>query len=99
MNLDFFYNIIILKKYAWLDFFYIGSLGAFASLCDFKTYLLAFIKSLESIALNCAEVYEYVVTFIGGDKSVALCCVEPFYCAVASQSVASQQEIYSSALR
>ena len=68
-------------------------MGAFAYLRDFKAYFLAFVKGLKALALDCAEVYEYVVALVGGDKSVTLRRVEPFYCAVAFQGVASQQEI------
>ena len=68
-------------------------LGAFAALGDLEGNLLAFIKGLKSVALDCAEVHEYIVAFVGGDKTITLSCVEPFYCAVAFQCVASQQEI------
>ena len=75
-----------------LELLDVRSLGALAALGNLERYLLAFIKGLEAVALDCAEVHEYVVAFVCGDESVTLSCVKPFYCAVAFQCVASQQE-------
>ena len=53
-------------------------LGAFAALGDLEGNLLAFVKSLEALALDRAEVHKDIVTLVGGDESVTLCCVKPF---------------------
>jgi len=76
-----------------LDLFDVRSLGAFAALGDFEGYFLTFIKGLEAVALDGAEMYKDIVAFVGGDETITLSCVEPFYCTVAFQCVASQQEI------
>ena len=81
-----------MKKCLQLRLFDVCSLGALAAIGDFKRNLLPLVQSLEAVALDRAEVDENVAALIGGDESVALRCVEPFYCAVAFQSVASQQE-------
>ena len=62
-------------------------LGALAALGDLEGNLLAFVKSLEALALDRAEVHKDIVTLVGGDESVTLCCVKPFDCTVASQIV------------
>lgn len=82
-----------MKKFLELLLLNIGSLGSLASVCDLERYLLTLVERLEPIALDCAEVNENIATLIRGDETIALSCVEPFYCAVAFQSVASQQEI------
>ena len=57
----------------------VGSLRAFLAVDDVERYLLTLVESLEALALNCAEVNEYVLAVIYGDESVPFALVEPFY--------------------
>jgi len=65
-----------------LQFYYVLSLGTTAALSDVELNALAFVQSLEAIALDSAEVYEYVCAAVNGDKAIALLRVEPFDCSL-----------------
>lgn len=67
----------------------VGSLGAFLAVYDVERYLLTLVKSLEALALNCAEVNEYVLSVVYGDEAVAFALVEPFYSSLCHEKKAS----------
>ncbi len=69
-------------------------MGTLAALGNLEAYFLTLIKCFETIALDSAEVDKYIVAFVSCDESITLRCVKPFYCAIAFQGVASQQEIF-----
>ena len=67
----------------------VGSLGAFLAVYDVERYLLTLVKSLEALALNCAEVDEYVLAVVYGDEAVAFALVEPFDSSLCHEKKAS----------
>jgi len=54
------------------------SLQAFLALHDGETDLLTFLEALETLALDGAEMYEYILPILAADEAEALGVVEPF---------------------
>ena len=69
-----------------LEFNYVNSaklLAVLRILLCVESNLLALFKSLEAVAYDCGEVYEYVVAaVVVGDESVAFLRIEPLNCTV-----------------
>ena len=69
-----------------LEFNYVNSaklLAVLRILLCVESNLLALFKSLEAVAYDCGEVYEYVVAaVVVGDESVAFLRIEPLNCTI-----------------
>ena len=65
---------------------YVGSADLAAVLMitlGVESDLLAFLKGLEAVSVDCGEVYKYLLA--GGiicDEAIAFLCIKPFYCTV-----------------
>lgn len=64
----------------FLQFDYVSCLWSAVSVGDFEFYFLTFVKSFESVALDCREVYEYVFAAFYGKETITFFCVKPFNC-------------------
>ena len=60
------------------DRFHCIGLQAFLALHDGKADLLTFLETFEALALDGAEMYEYIFPILAADKAEALRIVEPF---------------------
>lgn len=72
-----------------LDLYNVGSLISFGSLGDLERDPIAFVKGLESLALNCAKMDKYVPSVVAGEKSIALGRIEPLNCSLGCQICSS----------
>lgn len=66
--------------YAELEFVDVRSLWTLRTFNDVKFNSLTFVQSLESIALDSAEVYEHIVAAFNLNETKALFRVKPFHC-------------------
>ena len=77
------------ETYNLRQLYNVSSLGAFLSVDDIEGNLLPFVKGLEALSLNCAEMYEDILTLVSGDKPVAFAFVEPLYSSLCHETIAS----------
>lgn len=63
-----------------LQLSYVSCLRTAVTFSDVEFNFLTFVKSLEAVALNCGEMYEYVLAAFILNKTVTLFCVKPFNC-------------------
>lgn len=63
-----------------LQFYYVLSLWSAVAFYHVEFNALAFFKSFEAFASDCAEVNEYVVSAFNCDETITFFSVEPFYC-------------------
>lgn len=63
-----------------LEFVNVRRLWTLRTFDDFELYSLTFIQGLETVALNCAEVYEYIFAAFNLDETETFFCVEPLNC-------------------
>ena len=79
----------VLQETFLLLLYDVGSLGTFLAVYDVERYLLTLIECLEALALNCAEVNEYVLSVVYGDEAVPFALVEPLNSSLCHEKKAS----------
>lgn len=65
---------------AILQLYYVFGLCAAVALNDVELNALAFVQRFESVASDCAEMYEYVISAFNLDETKSFVCVKPFNC-------------------
>jgi len=76
-----------------LQFYNFFCLRTAVSLYNFKLHLLTFVQRFEAVALDCAEVYEYIFSAFNFDETEAFLSVEPFNCSVLHVNYTSKSKI------
>lgn len=70
-----------------LQLYNVLGLRSAVALNHVELYALTFVQRLVAIALDCAEVYEYVIAAFNFDESEALLSIEPLYCSFLHMSM------------